>query len=393
MQAAEEPFDEGGAHFARGSFVIKGVAQGDLDAAAKELGLKVTAVASAPSVKMHPVRAARVAIMHTWQSTQTEGWWRQAFEFNGIPYKYINIQDLAKEPNLNSKYDVIVFGPGGGNSRGIIEGMPMWRNPIPWKKTALTPNLGVLDSTDDMRVGMGYQGLMNLQKFVKNGGVYIGSVASAQFAIDNSMTNGVSMSTANRGTVTGTYLRMRLVDDASPIVYGIADGIAAYTDGGESFSVNAGAGGGRGGGRGAGGAGGRETGRGHPDDVDEVQGRPALEDRFKAPPRETVQPWQYALPTEEQLRNPLQIIPPDQRPRVALRYGAQNELLVSGLLNGGGDIAQRPAVVDSPMEKGHVVLFAINPLYRGETIGTFPLVFNTLMNFDNLNAGRKLDPR
>jgi len=130
-----------------------------------------------------------------------------------------------------------------------------------------------------------------------------------------------------------------------------------------------------------------------PDDVDEVQGRPALEDRFKAPPRETVQPWQYALPTEEQLRNPLQIIPPDQRPRVALRYGAQNELLVSGLLNGGGDIAQRPAVVDSPMEKGHVVLFAINPLYRGETIGTFPLVFNTLMNFDNLNAGRKLDPR
>jgi hypothetical protein len=240
---------------------------------------------------------------------------------------------------------------------------------------------------------MGYQGLMNLQKFVKNGGVYIGSVASAQFAIDNAMTNGVSMSTAGRGTVTGTFLRMRLVDDASPIVYGVADGIAAYTDNGESFSVNAGAGGGRGGGRGAGGGGARETGRGHPDDVDEVQGRPALEDRFKAPPRETVQPWQYALPTEEQLRNPLQIIPPDQRPRVAVRYGAQNELLVSGLLNGGGDIAQRPAVVDSPMEKGHVVLFAINPLYRGETIGTYPLVFNTIMNFDNLNAGRKLDPR
>jgi len=393
MQAAEEAFDEGGTHFARGSFVIKGISQSDLDAAAKDLGLKVLAVANAPSVKMHPVRAARVAIMHTWQSTQTEGWWRQAFEFNGIPYTYINIQQLAKEPDLNSKYDVIVFGPGGGNSRSILDGMPMWRNPIPWKKTALTPNLGVLDSTDDMRPGMGYEGLENLQKFVKNGGVYIGSVASAQFAIDNAMTNGVTMSTANRGTVTGSFLKTHLVDDASPIVYGVADGIAAYTDGGESFSVNAGAGGGRGGRGAGGGASGRETGRGHPDDVDEVQGRPALEDRFKAPPREVVQPWQYALPTDEQLRNPLQIIPPDQRPRVALRYGAQNELLVSGLLNGGGDIAQRPAVVDSPMAKGHVVLFAINPLYRGETIGTYPLVFNTIMNFDNLNAGRKLDPR
>ena len=58
-------------------------------------------------------------------------------------------------------------------------------------------------------------------------------------------------------------------------------------------------------------------------------------------------------------------------------------------MNGGGDIAQRPAVVDSPMEKGHVVLFAINPLYRGETIGTFPLVFNTLLNWDHMDAGKK----
>ena len=90
---------------------------------------------------MHPVRAARVAIMHTWQSTQTEGWWRQAFDFNGIPYTYISTQDVAKDPNLNAKYDVIVFGPGGGNSRSIIEGMPMWRNPIPWKVTPETPNI------------------------------------------------------------------------------------------------------------------------------------------------------------------------------------------------------------------------------------------------------------
>jgi hypothetical protein len=237
--------------------------------------------------------------------------------------------------------------------------------------------------------------LQNLQRFVKNGGVYIGAVASAQFAIDFGMSNGVSYNVANRGTVTGSFLKTRIVDDASPIVYGVADGIAAYTDGGESFNVSAIAGGGRGGGGGrfGGGGAGRETGRGQPDDVDEVQGRPALEDKFKAPVRPTVMPWQYAPITDEQLRSPLGIIPPDQRPRVALRYGAQNELLVSGLLNGGGDIAQRPAVVDSPVEKGHVVLFSINPLYRGETIGTYPLVFNTILNFDNLNAGRKLDSR
>ncbi|HEY4304747.1 MAG TPA: hypothetical protein VGM82_09785, partial [Gemmatimonadaceae bacterium] len=395
MQATEEPFESGGAQYRRGTFVIKGVSQSDLDAATKAVGLKAVAVASAPSVKMHPVRAARVALMHTWQSTQTEGWWRQALDFNGIPFKYISTQDVSRDSDLNSKYDVILFGPGGGSAKSIVDGLPMWRNAIPWKNTALTPNLvGGLDSTDDMRPGLGYGGVQNIQKFVKNGGVLVGSIASAQFAIDYGISNGVSMSTPNSREVTGTYLKTRLVDDASPITYGVADGIAAYTDNGEAFSVSATSGGrGGGGGRFGGGGATRETGRGHADEGDDVQGRPALEDRFKAPERAPVQPWQYAMPTDEQLRSPLNIIPPDQRPRVALRFGAQNELLVSGLLNGGGDIAQRPAVVDSPMEKGHVVLFAINPLYRGETIGTYPLVFNTIMNFDNLNAGRKVDQR
>ena len=46
-----------------------------------------------------------------------------------------------------------------------------------------------------------------------------------------------------------------------------------------------------------------------------------------------------------------------------------------------------------PVEKGHVVLFANNPIWRGETIGSYFMVWNTILNFDNLNAGRKLDAR
>ena len=76
-----------------------------------------------------------------------------------------------------------------------------------------------------------------------------------------------------------------------------------------------------------------------------------------------------------------------------MRFDAQNTLLVSGLLEGGNDIAQRPVVVDVPVGKGHVVLFANNPIYRGETIGGYFMVFNTILNFDNLDAGRKLDTR
>jgi hypothetical protein len=394
FQTAEEPFEAGGVKFNRGSFIVSQVAAAELDRAARELGVAVHALASAPAVKTHPARAARVAILHTWTSTQTEGWWRLAFDVNQVPYDYISVQEVAKDANLNAKYDVILFPPGGGNGQSIIAGMPMWRNPMPWKNSPETPNIGTYAQTDDMRPGLGWQGLVNLERFVVNGGVLVGVSNTAEFALDFGLTNGVSMTHPPRLRVAGSLLRTRLVDQASPIAYGVSDSLAVYSESGESFSISnsRSGGGGRGGAAGAGG-GSRPTGRGTPDDVDVPQGRPLLDARFEAPPRPTVQPWEAAPVTDEQLRNPLNIIPPDQRPRVVLRFADQRELLVSGLFDGGSDVAQRPVVVDVPLEKGHVVLFANNPIWRGETIGSYFLVFNTILNFDNLNAGRKLDAR
>lgn len=391
FQSAEEPFDVNGQKFNRGSFIIRSVDGAALDKESKKLGINVTAIAAAPGVKMHPARAARVAIMHTWLSTQTEGWWRQALDFNGVPYDYISTQDVAKDANLNAKYDVILFGPGAGGA-AVIEGMPMWRNPMPWKNTPETPNIGTWAQTDDMRPGLGWQGLENLANFVKRGGVYVGATSTADFAVTYGLTNGVSTTNPRRNEVNGTLLRTRIVDDASPIVYGVSDNLAVLSDAGESFSVSSSRGG-RSGGGGRGGVTARATGRGAPDEKDEVQGRPALDPKFEAPVRPTVQPWQAAPITDDQLRNPLGVIPPDQRPRVALRFADSRDLFVSGLLDGGADIAQRPVVIDAPLEKGHVVLFGNNPIYRGETIGSYALVWNTIMHFDNLNAGRKLDPR
>ena len=352
---------------------------------------------------MHPVRAARVALMHTWASTQTEGWWRLALDNMEIPYDYVSTNDVAKTPDLRAKWDVILFGPGGGNAQAIIQGLPMWRNPMPWKNSPETPNIGTYAQTDDIRPGLGYDGLQKLQDFVAKGGVFVGVENTAEFAINMGMTNGVSSSTPSGNTVVGSLLRTRLAHETSPIAYGIIDNLAVYSSSGMNFSVTNQRGGrGGGGGGGNGGAGGRgnggntrATGRGTPDDVDNVPGRPNYEPRNldPLPPRVTTNPWQVAVPTDEQMRNPLNIIPPDQRPRVPLRFADQRELLVSGLLDGGGDIAQKPVVVDSPFEKGHVVLFANNPLYRWTTVGSYALVMNTIMHFDNLDAGRVLPAR
>jgi hypothetical protein len=387
FQTTEEPFQAAGKSFVRGSYIVRNVSSADLDRAGHELGVVAYAVAAAPSVKAHPARAARVAIMHTWSSTQTEGWWRQAFDLMHVPFSYISVQDAAKDPNLNAKYDVILFPPSG-NAQSIVQGMPMWRNAMPWKKTALTPNMGVWDETDDVRPGLGLQGVQNLESFVARGGLLVGVSGTADFAITYGLASGV---TANqtRGKVVGSLLRTRIVDDASPLMYGVSDSLAVYSEEGESFSVSN-TRGGRGG-RSGGGEGVRATGRGSVDDPDVAQGRPQLAPKNIAPVRPSVEPWQATPITDDQLRNPLSIIPPDQRPRVVLRFTDQRDLLVSGLLDGGSDIAQRPVVVDVPMQKGHVVLFANNPIYRGETLGTYPLIFNAILNFDNLDAGRKLD--
>jgi hypothetical protein len=390
IQMAEEPFDAAGQKFARGSFIIRGVSSSDLDAATKDLGLRARAIASAPGVKTHPARAPRVAILHTWLGTQTEGWWRQAFDKEQIPYDYINVQEVSRTPELKAKYDVIIFPPAGGSGMSIIDGMPMWRNAMPWKKSELTPNIGLLDETDDMRPGLGLDGLGNLRKFVTAGGVLVGVENTAEFAVDFGFTSGVSTHSARRGQVVGSFLRTNTVDEASPIAYGIGDSLAVYSSDGSSFGVsNMASGRSFGGGENPE----RATGRGTAKDPDVVQGRPSLKPQFEAPEVGPVKPWQAAPVTNEQLRYPINIIPPDQRPRVILRFADASGLLVSGLLDGGTGIAQRPVVVDVPVPKGHVVLFANNPIWRGETIGSYPLVFNTLLSFDNLDAGRKLDAR
>lgn len=59
------------------------------------------------------------------------------------------------------------------------------------------------------------------------------------------------------------------------------------------------------------------------------------------------------------------------------------------MLAGGSELAGAPAIVDVPSGRGHIVLFANNPMWRQETQGSFMFVLNAALNFDHLDAGRK----
>ncbi len=389
IEAAEEPFESGGKKFSRGSFLIRNATRAQLNDAISNLGLQATPVSAMPSVKTHAVRAARIAFVHTWLSTQAEGWWRIALDNLGIPYDYISTQTISKASDLNAKYDVILFPPVGffSGPTAIINGYSTaWGNPLPWKDTPETPNLvGKNDSTDDMRPGLGWEGVANLQNFVAKGGVLLTATDTSRFALAIGLADGVSVGNAQKMKIVGSVVGTRLVDGASPIAYGYDEKLSAYCDNGPIFSLTS-VSGARGGRRLGAESRTRPTGRGTMDDPDFTIGRPGTE----VPEEPKAEIWENPLLTEEQLHNNFRVIPPANRARVIFRYADSKDLLISGLVEGGDEIAQHPAVVDVPTGNGHVVLFSINPVYRGETRGTYSLVLNTILNFDSLNAGRKL---
>ena len=75
--------------------------------------------------------------------------------------------------------------------------------------------------------------------------------------------------------------------------------------------------------------------------------------------------------------------------RVVARFAQRPaDLLISGGLVAGAEMANAPALLDATKGDGHVVMFSFNPFWRGETHGTYAMLFNALMNFDHLDVGK-----
>jgi hypothetical protein len=371
VEAATESFKAGGKDYPRGSWLVRGIGKDALDRAATEAGVPVEAIGAAPKVAARPVGKPRIALLHTWISAQTEGWWRQRLDLLKIPYDYISTQDVAATPDLGARWDVILFPPVGGDPARIVNGLPMWGEPMPWMTTALTPNLGKIDATEDQRPGLGYAGLEHLRRFMERGGLLVAVEDTAQLMIEAGMAPGVRVTDTRNLKVVGTVLDARFPDPSSPVVEGLGDRLSVYSSEGMSFELsNATAGGW------AQEESDRPTGRGGPKETDIPQGRTP---RPADPEGAKVERWEARPLDVEELRNSPYAIPEALRPRALVRFGDADGLLVSGLLDHGEELARRAAVVEVPVDKGRLLLFAINPVWRGSTIGSHPLVWNAIL--------------
>ena len=380
IQIAEKDFDADSKHYPAGSLLITGTEYSQITPMLHDLSLDAARLAAAPSVPTRPATAPRVALMHTWLSTETEGWWRYAFDTAGVPYDYISTQTAAAEPDLRAKYDVIVFAPVGfAGTETIIDGIPMWNNAMPWQKSDLTPNLGRIDSTPDIRPGLGYDGIAHLKQFITNGGLLITCEDTAQFAIDTGLAPGVSVASRGDARVVGTILNTVFVARDNPVAFGYGPGVPVISANGMAFNIS----------NTLGGRSGRTlmdpyaerpTGRGSVDDSDVPTGRKIVD----AEPLVKQQPWEAKKLNEEEMRNNLFLIPTELRPDVILRFAEGKSLLLDGLLDKASSIAEHAVVVDAHLGQGNVLLFGNNPVYRGETVGTYAMVFNAILNYQHL---------
>src|SRR5207249_10780199 len=204
------------------------------------------------------------------------------------------------------KYDVIIFPPVGGSAQSIVNGMPMRGAPIPWKGSEVTPNMGLgPDQTNDMRGGMSLRGVLNLQKFVEEGGLLIAITNCGRLAIDYGIVSGVAVQEPRQLQARGSVYNATFSDRRSPIAYGYAETLPIYFNQAPLFQVSTGGGGGfgGGGGEGAGGAGARPSGRGTLTDPDIVQAMP------QAAPAPSRQPGEQ-LTQEQRLQQGAFFVPP-----------------------------------------------------------------------------------
>jgi len=386
MMAAEEDFELNGKKFRAGAVIVPAADRATLEPMLRDLGLSAWAVAAAPSVRTHDLDVPRIGYVHSWTRTQDEGWVRATFDTYGIPYTYFADQKL-KEGNLRAKYDVIIFPHVGGTAQSQVNGMPVTgTTPLPYQKTDKTPNLGYVDQADDIRGGMGLEGLMNLAKFVQEGGLLITEGSTTTIFPAYAVTSGVTVETPAQLFARGSILRGKWSDLKSPLAYGYeGTDLPIYFN--QSPVLNAGGGGIPpefagffGGGAGANAGMGQNT---------TPNARPLTITPLEAEAAATEKPQEDATAEFRRMAGQFGMSFDTARPRVVLSFPQNpNDMLLSGTLANGQFLSNRAALVDVPLGKGHVVMFAIRPFWRWQTQGTYSLGFNAIMNWNDLDAGK-----
>ena len=360
IQIAEKEFEAGGTKFPAGSWIV--AAQDGLHDAiastATELGLDFVQVSAAPDVPRHQAKAPRIGLWVPWADTDSIGWIRYSLDQRKVPYIYLRDEDI-RAGNLSARIDVLLYGHVDLELAEQIEGLPKTWSPMPFKKTAQTPSFGTPAESDDITGGIGYEGLAQIQRFVDGGGLMVTLGSGSMLALEGGLvrfvrrsSGGVPRSAAGGGGASsaasqqagtrtpGAHVRVTFDRPDHPIAYGYPAHTYVFR---QNFPL------------------------------------------YNIPHR-----WLRMAYCTTCLDGP------EDRSGVVMEWGDTSDapFVVSGQAWGEENLIGRPAILDMPVGKGHVVSFNFNPMHRDLNRGDQRLLWNALLNWQAIVAsqGKLEDP-
>lgn len=338
IEIAEQAFSLGKTAFAPGSWLIsRGPEQSAdelrqaVDGLADELALDFRSARNVPDVPRHQAALPRIGLWVPWADTDMMGWIRYIFDRQQIPYTYLRDEDL-RAGGLGNQVDVIVYGPFSRlDLAGQIHGIAPTDGPVSFRASPEFPSLGRPVASDDITGGPGYAGLAELQKFVEAGGVLLTLGTGTSLALEGGMVRGVPRAEAPDVFTPGAELRATFTQPDHPLSYGYGPETAVF--------------------------------------------------RTDLPVYGTPHRWLTMAYCTSCLTGP------EDTRHVVMTWGGQGNMVVSGGIRGGAQLAGKPAVLDTPTGRGHIVSYNFNGIHRDMNRGDFRLVWNAILNWNALPDG------
>lgn len=298
--------------------------------------LEATSVKKLPKEDMIDIDVPRIAMLHSWISTQDPGWLRYTLDQSGVPYTLLEKSEL-KQGDLGEKYDVIIAPSFGrrGSLKALLKGHDKKWSPLAYETTEGTPSHGHIVSSPDITGGYGFDGMAAIEAFINDGGTFIGLGSGGSLVAESGIASDIGMSRPSVNTP-GSVITMKITEQTSPLTFGYDEITYAFRGNTPFYTVSK-------------------------DNRDLVVAQFGL----KATP---ARPWNKA---------------PEDKGQKA--DGKKSPLVLSGaILKGKMQLDGAPALLEKTVGKGQVILFGWNPMHRHLNHHDHAFVYNALMYWNDL---------
>jgi len=236
----------------------------------------------------------------------------------------------------------------------MIQGIDSRHGPMPYTRTEEYPSHGTPDSSPDITGGLTLRGLANLKEFVERGGVLVTLGGASKLPFEGGFVRGVSQAATKQLHTPGIEIRARFRRPEHPVAYGYNEITSVFREDMTLYET-------------------READLGWV--VLQYGTKPPV---YYDPKAKNDGPWgagdeakagEPAAEAEESAGDEKKPEPP---------------LVLSGGMKGEDEIQGRPAILDIPLGRGRIVAFDFDPIHRSLSRSDFRLVWNVLLNWNDL---------